>query len=77
MTDRTYDFALPLTVANYQLGFLIGMLVQNDLWYKLPTAVAIKINAASSGHSDLIVTKRDLDSLSDPVYDAISKLVPR
>lgn len=76
MTDRNYGRSLPYTIPSWELGIVVGALTQNDIWNRLPRAVAVKINDARMRGVDLIVTKADLDSLPDSVWLAISHLLP-
>lgn len=69
MTRDYSQIDLPYVIAAWKVGFVIQTIVQAGMWAKLPHAVAVKINDAYSNGRELQVTKADLDSLPDDVWE--------
>ena len=68
MRDYSH-LALPSTIVAWKVPIAIRMIVDADMWKKLPYGLAVKINDAATGRHDLVVTKADLDSLPDDAWD--------
>lgn len=68
--SRDYSkIALPYTISHWKEGFAINMI--RPYWNELPVALAKKINEAYTGSHDLVITKEDLDSLPDKLWNVL------
>lgn len=73
---RTYRIELPYTIPSWMLGFAITRINRANLWTSLSHDLATKVNHAAKNGTDLIVTKDDLDALSDETWAALDALLP-
>jgi hypothetical protein len=80
---REYKFELPLNVPGWG-GFvnrLITKITENDLWPsttkvgKIPTPLARRLAEAQTGGHGVEITKADLDSIPDDVWEKIEKVI--
>lgn len=67
--DRDYSkIDLPYTIPNWKLGFALTEI--RPYWDRLPAAFLTKFNAAYAS-GPLVITKDDLDSLSDDMWQIL------
>ena len=69
---RVYDLDLPLHIPSFGVGFAISRLKKIGVWSKLPPALRAKARDARDTWSGLKLTQRDLDSVSDDVWEIIA-----
>src|SRR5262245_42425470 len=69
---RVYNLDLPYHIPCFGVGFAISKFKQIGAWKKLPPAVRAKAKDARSTWSGLKLTQRDLDSVSDDVWEIIA-----
>jgi hypothetical protein len=69
---RVYNLDLPLRIRGFGVGFMISKFKQIGVWSKLPPALRAKAKDARGTWSGLELTQRDLDSLSDDVWEIIA-----
>jgi len=60
---------LPYHVSHWKQGYAINMI--RPCWDKLPYGLATKINDAYTGNHELVITKEDLDTLPDELWDVL------
>jgi hypothetical protein len=60
---------LPYHVEHWKQGYAINMI--RPYWDKLPYAFATKINEAYTGDHDLVITKADLDTITDELWNVL------
>lgn len=73
--SRDYSqIQLPYTIPNWKLGFALGYI--RPYWDRLPAGFLHKFNDAyNTRGKDLVITKADLDTLSDEMWTVLqSKL---
>ena len=59
---------LPYSIPNWKLGFALEEI--RPYWNRLPTSFLNKFNAAYKS-GPLVITKEDLDSLSDDMWQVL------
>jgi hypothetical protein len=69
---RVYDLDLPLRIPGFGVGFAISKFKQIGVWSKLPPALRAKAKDARGTWSGLKLTQKDLDSVSDDVWEIIA-----
>ena len=69
---RVYDLDLPLHIPSFGVGFAISRLKKIGVWSKLPPALRAKARDARGTWSGMKLTQRDLDSVSDDVWEIIA-----
>jgi hypothetical protein len=69
---RVYDLDLPFRIPCFGVGFAISKFKQIGVWSKLPPALRAKAKDARGTWSGLKLTRRDLDSVSDDVWEIIA-----
>ena len=69
---RLYDLDLPLRIPCLGVGFVISKFKQVGVWSKLPPALRAKAKDARGTWSGMKLTQRDLDSVSDDVWEIIA-----
>ena len=69
---RVYDLDLPFRIPCLGVGFAISKFKQIGVWSKLPPALRAKAKDARSTWSGLKLTRKDLDSVSDDVWEIIA-----
>ena len=72
---RNYRFALPYTIPSWMVGFAIDRINGANLWTSLSRDLAAKVNDAAKNRTDLVLTRNDLDSLSDETWAAIDAML--
>jgi hypothetical protein len=73
---RTYRIELPYTIPSWMLAFAINRINGANLWTSLSHDLATKVDQAARNKTDLIVTREDLDGLSDETWAALDALLP-
>ena len=73
---RTYRIALPYTIPSWMVGLAIARINGANLWTSLSPDLADKVNDAAKNRTDLVVTRDDLDALSDETWAAIDAFLP-
>jgi hypothetical protein len=71
MTRDYSKIELPYTLPHWKLGFALERI--RPYWGKLPTPFLKKFNSALSGGQALVITKEDLDSLSDEMWQVLQE----
>jgi len=67
--ERDYSkIGLPFTIPHWKLGFAVEEI--RPYWNKLPNSFLHKFNDAYA-KGDLVITKEDLDSLSDEMWTVL------
>ena len=74
---RVYDLDLPLRIPGFGVGFAISKFKQIGVWSKLPPALWAKAKHARGTWSGLKLTQKDLDSVSDDVWESIATAFSR
>ena len=69
---RVYDLDLPLHIPCFGVGFAISKFKKIGVWRKLPPALRAKARDARGTWSGMKLTQRDLDSVSDDVWEIIA-----
>jgi hypothetical protein len=75
MSSRHYNFEVPVHISGFYAGFVPGKLQEAKLWDPLPNSVKWTMYNAAESHSELVLTKADLDSIDDHTWAAIYQLV--
>ncbi len=73
---RTYRIALPYTIPSWMVGLAITRINGANLWTSLSQDLAAKVNDAAKNRTALILTRDDLDALSDKTWAAIDAMLP-
>jgi hypothetical protein len=69
---RIYDFDLPYHIPVFGVGIAISKLKGMGVWDELPPALKQKTKVAKGGWCGLNITRKDLDSIPDHVWETIA-----
>ena len=70
---RTYDFTLPCIVSSFMLSLGWGEVHNDPLFYQLPLGLRQKVMTAHTNGDDLVITKGDLDSVPDSIWERVAE----
>jgi hypothetical protein len=70
--SRSYNFRLPVHLPCFGIGMVIAKLKQIGVWDELPPALRQKTKSAGTNWSGLKITKEDLDSIPDDIWNALA-----
>ena len=73
MPDRTYSFALPVTIPGFYVPVIGQKIINDGLWGHVPHALQVKIHNAWAAGAPLALTKADLDSISDADWAVVQR----
>jgi hypothetical protein len=68
--SRDYP-SLPITVKKWQVNYLYRAAIESDIWYDLPPKLSARLRSASVLNTDFVLTRDDLDSISDKAWAKI------
>lgn len=71
-TSRAYSFELPHKIPVLGVGFAMSKLKEIGVWEGLPRTLRVKIKSARESWSCLKITKSDLDTIPDEVWQRIA-----
>mgnify|MGYP001008605068 CR=1 FL=1 len=70
--SREYKFQLPYNIPCMFIGMAVSSLQDKGLWEDLPVNLKRKIKQAQQGWDDIQLTREDLDSISDELWEKIA-----
>lgn len=75
--QRQYSFPLPVTVPAFAINYAVDRLQSAAVWHDIPSALKKKIADAQRSSSSLLITRADLDSLSDHAWSIVEHMIPQ
>jgi hypothetical protein len=75
MPKRQYDFAVPVTVPGYKLHWGLGQYKTDPVYQRLSTNLRQRLEIGEAYSQDVVITKADLDRISDADLAYIRQMV--